>query len=47
MNLNLGFINNFFNNLTDYFKNLSQYEMYSWMAIAVGLILIIIAIILW
>jgi heme exporter protein D len=33
----------FFTDIKDYFSNLSQYALYSWIAIGLGVILIIIS----
>jgi len=35
-----------FDKVESYFKNLNSYQLYSWIAIAVGLLLIIVALIL-
>lgn len=40
-------INEFFQKVQVYFKSLTQYEMYAWIAIGVGFIMVLIALITW
>jgi hypothetical protein len=45
-NINTG-INNFIAKAQAYFKSLTQYEMFAWIGEAVGVILVVLALILW
>ena len=40
-------INQFIQKAQVYFKSLTQYEMYAWIAMGVGFILVLIALITW
>ncbi len=40
-------INRFFQKVQVYFKSLTQYELYAWIALGVGFIMVIITIITW
>ncbi|MBU1198532.1 MAG: hypothetical protein KKF46_06045 [Nanoarchaeota archaeon] len=40
-------INRFVQQVQAYFKSLSQFELYAWIAMGVGLILVIIALVTW
>ena len=40
-------INRFMEQTQAYFKSLSQYELYAWIALIIGFILVLIALITW
>jgi flagellar biosynthesis/type III secretory pathway M-ring protein FliF/YscJ len=45
-NFNLS-INDFFEKVQAYFKSLTQYETIAWIAFGVGLVMVIMALVLW
>lgn len=40
-------INKFFAKIQNYFQSLSKSELYAWIALGVGVVLVIISIIIW